>query len=125
MGKLVATVDFEVFRAELVAAQGPRDRAKGGRPPFDPVLKFRMLTLQAMHGLLGMKGTMSEMELSVLRQRSVEALRQKARRGELFLNVAIGYVKVRRDRIAKDPDRCVQEAIELVLRKFAEFQSIR
>ena len=75
--------------------------------------------------LLGMKGTMSEMELSILRQRSLEALRQKARRGELFLNVAVGYVKVRRDRIAKDPDRRVQEAIGLVFRKFAEFQSIR
>ena len=48
--------------------------------------------------LLGMKGTMSEMELSILRQRSLEALRQKARRGELFLNVAVGYVKVRHDR---------------------------
>lgn len=75
--------------------------------------------------LLGMKGTMSEMELSILRQRSLEALRQKARRGELFLTVAVGYVKVRRDRIAKDPDRRVQEAIGLVFRKFAEFQSIR
>jgi excisionase family DNA binding protein len=75
--------------------------------------------------LLGMKGTMSEMELSLLRQRSLEALRQKARRGELFLSVAVGYVKVRRDRIAKDPDRRVQEAIGLVFRKFAEFQSIR
>jgi excisionase family DNA binding protein len=75
--------------------------------------------------LLGMKGTMSEMELSILRQRSLEALRQKARRGELFLTVAIGYVKVRRDRIAKDPDRRVQEAIGLIFRKFAEFQSIR
>jgi IS5 family transposase len=49
--KLAATVDFEIFRAELVAAQGPRDRAKGGRPAFDPVLKFRMLVLQALHGL--------------------------------------------------------------------------
>ncbi|MFC3643635.1 recombinase family protein [Aquibium oceanicum] len=75
--------------------------------------------------LLGMKGTMSEMELSILRQRSLEALRQKARRGELFLNVAVGYMKVRRDRIAKDPDRRVQEAVGLVFRKFAEFQSIR
>ena len=75
--------------------------------------------------LLGMKGTMSEMELSILRQRSLEALRQKARRGELLLNVAVGFVKVRRDRIAKDPDRRVQEAIALVFRKFAEFQSIR
>jgi DNA invertase Pin-like site-specific DNA recombinase len=75
--------------------------------------------------LLGMKGTMSEMELSILRQRSLEALRQKARRGELFLNVAVGYVKVRHDRIAKDPDQRVREAVGLVFRKFAEFQSIR
>jgi IS5 family transposase len=44
-------VNFESFRAELVAAQGPRDRPKGRRPPLDPVLKFRMLVLQAMHGL--------------------------------------------------------------------------
>src|ERR1700758_5431927 len=54
--------------------------------------------------LLGMKGTMSELELSILRQRSLEALKQKARRGELFLTVAIGYVKVRNNRIEKDPD---------------------
>jgi excisionase family DNA binding protein len=75
--------------------------------------------------LLGMKGTMSEMELSILRQRSLEALRQKARRGELFLNVAVGYVKVRHDRIAMDPDQRVREALGLVFRKFAEFQSMR
>src|ERR1700745_3719497 len=52
--------------------------------------------------LLGMKGTMSELELSILRQRSLEALKQKARRGELFLTVAIGYVKERHNRIAMD-----------------------
>jgi hypothetical protein len=39
----------------------------------------------------GLVGTMSEMELSLLRQRSLEALRQKARRGELFFTVAVGY----------------------------------
>ena len=49
--KLTATVDLETFRADLVAALGPRDPGKGGRPGFDPVLKFRMLVLQAMHGL--------------------------------------------------------------------------
>ena len=75
--------------------------------------------------LLGMKGTMSEMELSLFRQRSVEAMRQKARRGELHLTVAVGYVKTDDDRIEKDPDRRVQDGIELVFRKFAEFQSIR
>jgi excisionase family DNA binding protein len=75
--------------------------------------------------LLGMKGTMSEMELSLFRQRSVEAMRQKARRGELHLTVAVGYVKTDDDRIEKDPDRRVQDGIKLVFRKFAEFQSIR
>ena len=58
--------------------------------------------------LLGMKGTMSEMELSVFRQRSIEAMKQKARRGELFLTVAVGYVKAGGDRIEKDADRRVQ-----------------
>jgi excisionase family DNA binding protein len=75
--------------------------------------------------LLGMKGTMSEMELSLLRQRSLEALRQKARRGELFFTVAVGYRKARHDRIEIDPDLRVHEAIALVFRKFGEFHSIR
>ena len=75
--------------------------------------------------LLGMKGTMSEMELSVFRQRSIEAMKQKARRGELFLTVAVGYAKAGRDLIEKDPDRRVQDAIGLVFRRYAELQSIR
>lgn len=75
--------------------------------------------------LLGMKGTMSEMELSLFRQRSIEALLQKARRGELFMTVAIGYVRTSKERIEKDPDRRVQEAISLVFAKFVELQSIR
>jgi excisionase family DNA binding protein len=75
--------------------------------------------------LLGMKGTMSEMELSLFRQRSLEALKQKARRGELFMTVAIGYLRVGHDRIEKDPDRRVQEAIGLVFAKFAEVQTVR
>jgi DNA invertase Pin-like site-specific DNA recombinase len=75
--------------------------------------------------LLGMKGTMSEMELSLFRQRSLEALKQKARRGELFLTVAVGYLKAPNDRIEKDPDRRVQEAIALVFGKFDELQTVR
>ncbi len=50
---------------------------------------------------------------------------QKARRGELFLTVAIGYVKTSHDRIEKDPDRRVQEAIMLAFNKFAELQTVR
>jgi hypothetical protein len=49
--KLATTVDVELFRADLTAALGRRDRGKGGRPAFDPVLKVRMLVLQALHGL--------------------------------------------------------------------------
>jgi excisionase family DNA binding protein len=75
--------------------------------------------------LLGMKGTMSEMELSILRQRAGEARKQKARRGELFANVAVGYVKTDDDRIEKEPDRRVHEAIALVFHKFTELQSAR
>ena len=75
--------------------------------------------------LLGMKGTMSEMELSLFRQRSLEALKQKARRGELFLTVAVGYLKAPNDRIEKDPDRRVQQAIALVFSKFDELQTVR
>ncbi len=75
--------------------------------------------------LLGMKGTMSEMELSMLRQRSLEALKQKARRGELFMTVAIGYVRVGNNSIAKDPDRRIAQAITLVFAKFTETQSVR
>jgi hypothetical protein len=75
--------------------------------------------------LLGMKGTMSELELSLFRQRSQEALKQKARRGALILGVAAGYVKVGRDRIEKNPDQRVQNALKLVFAKFAEFQSAR
>jgi DNA invertase Pin-like site-specific DNA recombinase len=75
--------------------------------------------------LLGMKGTMSEMEVSVFRQRSMEAMKQKARRGELFLTVAVGYAKTGDDRIELDPDRRVREAIALVFRKFAELRTVR
>ena len=75
--------------------------------------------------LLGMKGTMSELELSLFRQRSQEALKQKARRGALFLGVAAGYVKTGRERIEKDPDQRVQDALKLVFAKFAELQSVR
>ncbi len=75
--------------------------------------------------LLGMKGTMSELELSILRARSFEALKQKARRGELFMTVAVGYIRAGRDRIEQDPDLRVREAIALVFARFAEMQSIR
>ena len=76
--------------------------------------------------VLGMKGTMSEMELSIFRQRVNEARNLKAKRGELFATIAVGYRKVaHEDRIEKEPDLRVQQAIALVFQKFAEFQSVR
>ena len=68
---------------------------------------------------------MSELELSLFRQRSHEALKQKARRGALFLGVAAGYLRIGRDRIKKDPDQRVQDALKLVFAKFSELQSVR
>lgn len=49
--RLVAVVDFELFRPELDAALSRSDRAKGGRPPYDPVLMFRILVLQTLYTL--------------------------------------------------------------------------
>ena len=49
--RLSATVDFEIFRPVPNAAVGRRDPSKGGRPPFNAVLKFRMFVLQSLHGL--------------------------------------------------------------------------
>ena len=74
---------------------------------------------------LGLQGSVYELELSVLRQRSREAQWQKAERGEMFTTVAIGYVKVGNDRIEMDPDQRVRDAVALVFRKFAEFGSGR
>ena len=75
--------------------------------------------------LLGMKGTLSEMEAASFYERAEAALRQKAQRGELVRRVPIGYVKTLGDRIEKDPDARVAAAIELIFRTFAEVPSAR
>ena len=55
-----------------------------------------------------------------------EARVLKAKRGELFGTVAVGYRKVaHEDRIEKEPDQRVQQAITLVFKKFTELQSVR
>jgi excisionase family DNA binding protein len=75
--------------------------------------------------ILGMKGTISEMEVATFRQRAQLALEQKAKRGELFRRVAVGYARTGYDRIEKDPDERVREAIDLVFSKFAELATAR
>jgi transposase, IS5 family len=49
--RLAAVVDFELFRAELETALQRSDRAKGGRPPYDAVLMFKLLVLQTLYTL--------------------------------------------------------------------------
>ncbi len=75
--------------------------------------------------LLGLKGQISEYELSMLRQRSREAIKSKARRGEIFTRVPVGYIRVGKDRCEKDPNLRVQEAIAQIFRKFKEMGSVR
>jgi DNA invertase Pin-like site-specific DNA recombinase len=74
--------------------------------------------------LLGLKGSLNEYELDLLRQRSLSARYEKARRGELVVSAPVGFVKVG-DRLEKDPDRRVQEAIRLAIDKVAELGSVR
>ncbi len=49
--RLAALIDFEVFRAALVQALARSDGSKGGRPPYDPVLMFKVLVLQTLYTL--------------------------------------------------------------------------
>lgn len=74
--------------------------------------------------LLGLKGSLNEYELDLLRQRSVEARHQKAKRGELLIVSPVGYFKGEQ-RLEKDPDRRVQEAVVLVFHKLLELGSVR
>lgn len=75
--------------------------------------------------LLGMKGTISEMEIASFRERAHAALLQKAERGDLVRRVPIGYVKGADDGIEKDPDSRVASTVDLIFRKFAELGSVR
>jgi len=75
--------------------------------------------------LLGMKGSISEFELNVLRSRMLDAARSKARRGELRIPVPLGYTWHREVGLGLDPDRRVQEVIHLIFARFRECGSAR
>lgn len=75
--------------------------------------------------LLGVKGSVSEYELDLLRQRASEARWAKAHRGELLVQAPTGFIKTDDRRLEKHPDRRVQHAIALVFRKFLELGSAR
>jgi DNA invertase Pin-like site-specific DNA recombinase len=68
--------------------------------------------------LLGLKGTMSEAELHILKQRMLEGKRAKARRGELALRLPMGYVRRPSGEVVKDPDEQAQAVISLIFDLF-------
>lgn len=75
--------------------------------------------------VLGIKGTMSVVELHVLRMRLLAGMQEKARRGELVRLLPPGYVRDGEGKVVFDPDERVREAMALVFRKFCELRSIR
>ena len=75
--------------------------------------------------VLGIKATMSVVELNVLRMRLFEGREQKAKRGERYPRLPPGYVWAAPGQVAKDPNLRVQEALQLIFAKFRETWSIR
>jgi len=75
--------------------------------------------------LLGLKGTMSEAELHLIRSRLQGGLWAKARRGELKTHLPVGYVHDPEGDVVVTPDEAVREAVALVFAKFTELGSAR
>jgi DNA invertase Pin-like site-specific DNA recombinase len=75
--------------------------------------------------LLGLKGSMNEFEVSLFRQRSFEAIRNKARRGELHFRLPVGLRWNDGGAIELDPNQRVQEAIRLAFRRLVALGSLR
>jgi DNA invertase Pin-like site-specific DNA recombinase len=74
--------------------------------------------------LLGLKGTMSEAELHLLKQRMLAGKQAKARRGELAIALPAGYVRRGSGEAALDPDEQVQTVVRLIFAKFAELGTL-
>jgi len=74
--------------------------------------------------LLGLKGTISEAELHVIKTRMYEGKLAKAKRGELKLPVPTGYVRHLSEEVVKDPDEQAEGTIQLVFNKFKKCKTI-
>ena len=74
--------------------------------------------------LLGLKGTMSEAELHILKARMLEGRRAKAQRGDLGKTVPMGYVRRPSGEVALDPDEQAQATIRLVFDLFERFRTV-
>jgi len=74
--------------------------------------------------ILGIEGVLAEYELGLLRQRMQTCWWEKARRGEMFTNIATGYVEVRGQGLDKHPNQRVQHSLERLFRKFEQAPSV-
>ena len=126
-GKVGAVLCFDASRL-----------ARNGRdwhhlPELCGLVEARVIDLDGVYNpcrpndrlLLGMKGSISEFELGVLKARMLDAARSKARRGELRLSVPFGYVWHREAGLGFDPDLRLQEVIRLIFARFRELGSAR
>ena len=75
--------------------------------------------------VLGLKGTASEVELHLIKQRMNTGSLHKARRGELEMRVPMGYIRRPSGEIVKDPDEQVQSIVELIFAQFAASGTIQ
>ncbi len=74
--------------------------------------------------LLGLKGTMSEAELHILKQRMNQGRLNKARRGELIFSLPIGYVRRPSGEVTVDPDEQAQQVVRLIFQKFEDLGTV-
>jgi DNA invertase Pin-like site-specific DNA recombinase len=74
--------------------------------------------------LLGLKGTLSEAELHIIRQRMSQGRMNKAKRGELFNHAPIGYVRLPTGQMVINPDEQVQAVVRLIFDQFEQLGSI-
>ena len=74
--------------------------------------------------LLGLKGTISELELHTIRSRLTAGLLAKAERGELALTLPVGFIRDPSGVVTKDPDMAVQERLGLVFQMFLKFRTV-
>jgi len=74
--------------------------------------------------LLGLKGSISELELHTIRSRLTAGLLAKAERGELALTLPIGFIRDPSGVVVKDPDMAIQERLGLVFETFLKFRTV-
>ena len=75
--------------------------------------------------ILGIKGTLSVVELKVLKMRLLQGKEEKARRGELFMRLPPGYVLDGEGKVVIDPDERIRQAIALIFRQYRQLWSVR